>query len=92
MSTPFHRSPKAARKAIAHLPANAMRKSGSERLEIGCQMADSARALVWSGIPEDLPEAERKTLFLQRFYGKADPTVAAMTGRKLPDPENASFL
>ncbi len=47
-----------------------MRKSGSERLIIGCQMTDSARQLVWSGIPESLSQNERRTLFLQRFYGK----------------------
>jgi hypothetical protein len=51
-----------------------MRKSGSERMMIGCKMTDSARALVWSGIPKDLPEIERKNLFLQRFYGQALPT------------------
>ena len=52
-----------------------MRKSGSERLIIGCQMTDSARALVLSGIPDSLPERERKNLFLQRFYG--DSLVSA---------------
>jgi len=41
-----------------------MHKSGTERLEIGCRMNDSARALVWSGIPTDLPEAERRQIFL----------------------------
>lgn len=46
-----------------------MRKSGSERLIIGCRMTDSARQLVWSGIPENLSEVERRNLFLQRFYG-----------------------
>ena len=48
-----------------------MKKSGSERLIIGCCMTDSARQLVWSGISQDLPEAERRSLFLQRFYGSA---------------------
>lgn len=47
-----------------------MAKTGAERLIIGCQMADSARALVWSGIPQDLPESERRRIFLQRFYGQ----------------------
>ena len=46
-----------------------MRKSGAERLEIGCRMNDSARALVWSGIPKDLPESKRRKIFLERFYG-----------------------
>lgn len=50
-----------------------MRKSGAERLIIGCQMTDSARELVWSGIPDDIPESDRRTLFLQRFYGLTLP-------------------
>ena len=48
-----------------------MAKTGVERIIIGCQMADTARALVWSGIPQDLPEPERRRIFLQRFYGQA---------------------
>jgi hypothetical protein len=32
-------------------------------------MTDSARQLVWSGIPTDIPENERRDQFLQRFYG-----------------------
>lgn len=48
-----------------------MRKSGAERLVIGCRMADSARELVWSGIPADLTVEERRAVFLQRFYGDA---------------------
>jgi hypothetical protein len=50
-----------------------MRKSGAERLIIGCQMTDSARALVWSGIPNDLSESERRILFFKRFYGETPP-------------------
>ena len=38
-------------------------------------MTDSARALVWSGIPNDLPEIERKNLFLQRFCRQALPAA-----------------
>lgn len=53
----------------AHLFQQMMRKSGAERLEIGCRMNDTARALVWSGIPRDLPESERRQIFLERFYG-----------------------
>jgi hypothetical protein len=46
-----------------------LEKSGAERLIIGCGMNDSARQLVWSGIPQDLPESERRKIFLHRFYG-----------------------
>ena len=54
-----------------------MRKSGSERLIIGCKMADSARQLVWSGISEDQPESERREKFLARFYGESLSTTHA---------------
>ena len=54
----------------AHLFRKMMEKSGAERMAIACRMNDSARELVWSGIPKDLPEQERRELFLQRFYGE----------------------
>ena len=44
-----------------------LEKTGAERLIIGCLMNDSARQLVWSGIPKDLPEPQRRQLFLHRF-------------------------
>lgn len=47
-----------------------MEKSGAERMIIGCRMNDAARAVAWSGIPHDLPQSERRQLFLERFYGK----------------------
>ena len=54
----------------AHLFREMMKKSGSERLIIGCQMADTARQLVWSGISQDLSPEERRETFIERFYGK----------------------
>jgi hypothetical protein len=54
-----------------------MAKTGAERLAIGCQMADSARQLVWSGIPTDLSPSERRDCFLERFYG---PTLTHFFG------------
>ena len=59
----------------AYLFRKMMEKTGAERLLIGCKMTDSARELVWSGIPNNLPEIERKNLFVQRFYGQALPTA-----------------
>ena len=50
-----------------------MRRSAGERLIMGLDMQATARALVWSSIPENLPEAERRTLFFQRFYGEPLP-------------------
>jgi hypothetical protein len=46
-----------------------MQKTGAERLAIGCQMNDTARQLVWSGIPSNLPAKERRDIFLERFHG-----------------------
>ena len=59
-----------------------MRKSGAERLAIGCRMTDSARELVWSGIPADLSAEERRAVFLQRFYGDA------LSGIPCPQPHS----
>jgi len=54
----------------AHLFRKMLEKTGAERLIIGCNMADTARQLVWSGISKSLPEAIRRQIFLERFYGK----------------------
>jgi len=54
-----------------HLFRKMMEKTGAERLVIGCRMADSARELVWSGIPLDLPQDKRKAIFLERYYGSS---------------------
>jgi hypothetical protein len=32
-------------------------------------MSGSARAIVWSTIPADLPEDERRSAFYLRYYG-----------------------
>jgi hypothetical protein len=52
-----------------HLFHQMMQKTGAERLAIGCQMNDTARQLVWSGIPSNLPAEEKRKLFLKRFHG-----------------------
>ena len=52
-----------------HLFRQMMKKTGQERLEIGCQMNESARQLVWSGISKDLSESQRREKFIERFYG-----------------------
>lgn len=53
-----------------HLFRMMMKKTGAERLIIGCQMAATARQLVWSGIPESLPQEKRNELFIRKFYGE----------------------
>lgn len=58
-----------------HLFRKMMEKSGAERIAIACRMNDTARELVWSGIPQDLPPSERRQLFLERFYGKSLSTA-----------------
>ena len=49
-----------------------MQQSGAERFLMGCEMRETARALVEASIrkqdPQATPEAVRKGLFL-RFYG-----------------------
>ncbi len=58
-----------------HLFRKMMEKSGAERIAIACRMNDTARELVWSGIPQDLPQSQRRQLFLERFYGKSLSTA-----------------
>lgn len=50
-----------------------MTKTGEERLTMGCHMTETARELVWSGIPKDLDENKRQQLFYKRFYGEELP-------------------
>jgi hypothetical protein len=56
----------------ARYRAMLMQRSGEERLKMGCEMRDTARALVEASIreqdPRATPESVRKALFL-RFYG-----------------------
>ena len=52
-----------------------MEKTGEERLVIGCRMTDTARELVWSVIPKDLIEPQRRGLSLERFYGQIFATA-----------------
>ncbi len=52
-----------------------MEKSGAERMAIACSMNATARSLVWSGISQNLPQAERRRIFLERFYGKSLSTT-----------------
>jgi len=58
-----------------HLFSEMMKKSGAERLIIGCRMGDTARELVWSGISESLLEQTRRQIFLDRFYGLEIPVM-----------------
>ncbi len=64
-----------------HLFRKMMAKSGTERMAIACKMNDTARALVWSGIPQGLPLSDRRQLFLERFYGKSLSTFHNETQR-----------
>ena len=41
-----------------------------ERFKIGMSMTATAMAMVWSTIPEDLSQEERRDAFLIRFYGQ----------------------
>jgi hypothetical protein len=56
-----------------------MRKTPAERLLMGFDMSATARAMVWSTIPADLPEDERRRAFYLRDYGEPLP-IPAQTG------------
>lgn len=48
-----------------------------ERFAMGMSLFATARALVWSGIPQDMPESERRRTFYERFYGEPCPDAVA---------------
>jgi hypothetical protein len=48
-----------------------MQRTPGERLRMGMNMNATARALVRASIPAHLPEAERRRLFMERFYGSS---------------------
>ncbi len=45
-----------------------MSLSSDERIRIGLSMNETARQIVWSSIPADLPESERRVQFFLRYY------------------------
>ena len=46
-----------------------MARSGAERLRMGFDMFDTARALVLAGLPPGTSEADRRVHLFLRFYG-----------------------
>ncbi|WP_395717476.1 hypothetical protein [Prosthecobacter sp.] len=63
----------------AMLFAAMMRQTPAERLLMGFDMSATARAMVWSTIPAELPEDERRRAFYLRYYGEPLP-IPAQTG------------
>jgi hypothetical protein len=47
-----------------------MARSGEERLAMGAQMFESARAMVNASLPPGLSETERRRELFRRIYGK----------------------
>lgn len=47
-----------------------MARSGSERVIMGSQMFDAARAIIIASMPKDLPEEEFKRQLFERIYGQ----------------------
>ncbi|OGU42741.1 MAG: hypothetical protein A2X61_05565 [Ignavibacteria bacterium GWB2_35_12] len=45
-----------------------MSLTSDERIRIGLSMNETARNIVWSSIPKDLPEEERRVQFFLRYY------------------------
>jgi len=50
-----------------------LKRTGEERLKMGCSMHAAARALVLASIPEKDPMAVNRTLFLRFYGGEFDP-------------------
>lgn len=50
-----------------------MRKTPAKRFLMGFDMSATARAMVWSTNPSDLPEDERRRAFYLRYYGEPLP-------------------
>jgi len=48
-----------------------MQLSGAERIIMGARMYDTARTIVLSSLPENIPEQEKRRLLYERFYGPA---------------------
>jgi hypothetical protein len=52
-------------------------------------MCRAARALVWDSLPADLPEADRRALFLKRYYGDELPAALRHAAAAPARPERA---
>lgn len=50
-----------------------MALSGAERLVMGCDMFDTARAMVAASLPDGLGDAERRRLIFKRIYAEDLP-------------------
>ena len=50
-----------------------LKRSGEDRLKMGCSMHAAARALVLASIPEKDPMAVNRALFLRFYGGEFDP-------------------
>jgi hypothetical protein len=47
-----------------------MARSGSERLIMGCDMFDAARAMVVASLPDGLSETQRRRQIFRRIYAE----------------------
>ena len=47
-----------------------MDRSGEERFHMAVSMCQTARAVVWASLPDNLSDAERRVQFMLRFYGR----------------------
>jgi hypothetical protein len=48
-----------------------MARSGAERLRMGASMFESAKAIIISSLPKNLPEDELKRQLFRRIYGSS---------------------
>ena len=51
-----------------------MKRTPGERLAMGMDMTATAKALVLASLPEEMPDAERRAAFMERFY-RSSPAV-----------------
>lgn len=61
-----------------------MALSGEERIMMGFSMISSAKEMILSSLPKDLPEAERKKMLFERLYGEKMPDELYLKLQKAP--------
>jgi len=54
-----------------------MARSGAERLRMGASMLESAKAIIISSLPKNLPEDELRRQLFRRIYGSSLDEVLA---------------
>ncbi len=56
-----------------------------ERMQIASDMFETARAIILSSLPPDLPPAERRLALARRLYGNELPEAALIAYARWPE-------